>query len=169
MINAFGDEAERFALGLGSLEAVITTPERIVDAYMEAARRRERGERFYGMILADDARVTLAYNASLSILDQFADIDRRFQAFEMLAKGTVQIAGRPAAEVWAEAPLQFVLTEFSRLASAMLVRSYGEFAKIAERAGSYARPVERVFVEPPLPQFARVIADRPSVVVWAPY
>jgi hypothetical protein len=169
MINAFGAEAERYAQGLGDLEAVVTVPERIADAYLEALRRRERGERFYGMILADDPRVLLAYNASLSILDQFADIDRRAQAFEMLARGAVQIGGRPAAEVWAEAPLQTVLTEFYRLASAMLVRSYGEFAKIAERAGFYARPVERVLVEPALPPFERVIAERPTVVIWAPY
>ncbi|HVA33442.1 MAG TPA: glycosyltransferase family 2 protein, partial [Candidatus Baltobacteraceae bacterium] len=52
---------------------------------------------------------------------------------------------------------------------AMLVRSYGEFTKIAEQAGGYARPVERVLVEPVLPPFERVVADRPTVVVWAPY
>jgi hypothetical protein len=169
MLRAFGDGAERYARGLGDLEGVVTEPEHIVEAYLEALRRRERGERFYGMILADDPRVALANNASLSIFTQFADVDMRARAFEMLAKGTVQVAGRAASQVWAEAPLQLVSTEFYRLASAMLVRSYAEFSKFAERSGGYARPVERVLVEPDLPRFDRRIAERPTVVIWAPY
>ena len=169
MISAFGAAAERYACGLGDIEAVVAEPDHIVPAYLEALRRRERGESFYGMLLADDTRVALAHAASLSILGQFSDVDRRAQAFEMLAQGKVVAGGRPIAEIWSEAPHHFLSAEFYRLAGAMLVRSYAEFAKFAERSGGFAPPVERVLVEPALPAFERVAPQQPAVVIWGPY
>jgi hypothetical protein len=169
MISAFGAAAQRYATGLGDLDAVVTDPEYIVEAYFEALQRRERGERFYGMILADDPRIALAYSVSPSILEQFPDIDLCSRAFAMLSNGTVQVGNRSAAEAWNDAPLQLVSSEFYRLAGAMLVRSYAEFSKFAERSGGFSRPVERVLVETALPTFERRIPDRPTIVIWAPH
>ncbi len=169
MITAFGAAAERYARGLGDIAAVVTDSAHLVEGYFEALRRRERGESFYGMVLADDQRVELAYNSALSIVGQFTDVDMRARAFEMLAKGAVQVGNRTAAEVWSEFPLQLVTAEFYRLATAMLVRSYTEFAKYAERAGGFTRPVERVLVETALPPFEHHASERPTVVIWAPY
>jgi hypothetical protein len=169
MISAFGAVAERYAAGLGDIDAVVTDPEHIIDAYFEALRRREQGEAFYGMILADDARVALAYSAAPSILEQFADIDLCARAFAMLSAGTVHVGTRPASEVWNEAPLQLVSSEFYRLAGAMLVRSYAEFSKFAERSGGFFRPMERVLVEPALPDFVRRLPEHPTIVIWAPH
>jgi Glycosyl transferase family 2 len=167
VISAFGPNAERYARGLGDLEAVITEPDQIVHAYLEAVARRARGESFYAMVLADDPRVALAYTAAGSIVDQFADVDRRVQAFEMLAKGGVQIGDRLASEIW-DAPLLLVVAEFYRLGSAMLVRSYTEFSKFIEQSRGLARPVERVLVEPALPQVERRLPETPTVVIWGP-
>ena len=170
MISAYGANAERYAHGLPGLDAVVTEPQHVVQAYFEALARRERGESFYGMILDEDPRVALAYGAAPSIVDQFADVDMRARAFAKLADGTVLVGGRTAAETWNElSPLRQVSAEFYRLASAMLVRSFTEFAKIAERMAGFPRPVERVLAEPPLPAFERVLPGHPCVVVWAPH
>ncbi len=169
MISAFGAGAERYAAGLGDISAVVADIGHIVPAYWEAARRRERGESFYGMLLADDARIAFAYAASQSILDQFTDPDRIAQAFKMTSEGTVQAGGRPASEVWSQTPLQLVSEEFYRIAGAMLVRSYAEFAKFAQRSGAFAQPVERVLVEPALPHFRREAQTGPAAVIWGPH
>jgi hypothetical protein len=168
MISAFGDLAKLYATGLGDMDAVITTPEHVPHAYMEALRRRERGELCYGMILSDDPRVTLAYNAAASIIAQVPDIDLRRRAFDGLAAGTLNVDGRPAKDVWNDQPMHLVQTEFFRVTGAMLVRSYAEFASFAQRSALFTRPVERVLVEPKLPVLERIIPDIPTVVVWAP-
>lgn len=167
MISTFGPTAERYARGLGDIDAVVTEPNHLVPAYLEALRRRERGESFYGMLLVDDARVALAYGTALSIVDQFADFELRERAFSMLSTGAVNLGSRLASEVWSE-PLPLAAVEFLRLASAMLVRSYAEFTALVGRSGGVARPVERVLVEPPLPEIVRVRPERPAVVIWAP-
>jgi Glycosyl transferase family 2 len=167
VISAFGAAAERYARGLGDLDAVVTEPDAIVHAYLEAAARRARGESFYAMVLADDPRVSLAYSAAQSIFTQFADVDLRAHAFETLAKGAVSVGDRPAAEIW-NTPLQLVVAEFYRLGSAMLVRSHTEFSKFLEQSRGFARPVERVLVVPELPHFERRLPDVPTVVVWGP-
>ena len=170
MISAFGPYAERYARGLGELDAVITEPEHVVRAYIEALRRRERGQAFYGMLLVDDPRVSFAYGAALSIVNQFSDVDMRERAFAMLSKGTVQIDGRPASAVWSDIPPYLQATiEFYRLCSTMLVRSYAEFSAFTQRAGGFARPVERVLSESRLPHFTAIVPERPTVVVWAPH
>jgi Glycosyl transferase family 2 len=170
MISAFGEKAQRYAAGLDDLEVIIAEPEQLFHAYFEALRRRERGESFYGMILADDARVALAYNVSLSIVTQFPDIDIRERAFAALAAGTVQVGDRTAADVWNETPpYHLVAIEFYRLCSAMLVRSYTEFAAFAQRSNGFARPLERVLSEPALPGFEHTVPPRPAVVVWGPH
>jgi hypothetical protein len=169
VITAFGETAQRYARGLSELNAVVTDIHSLVPAYLNALERRSRGESFYGMILADDRRVSLAYGTSLSIVRQFADIDVRMQAFDMLSGGTVRVGDRTAAEIWSETPLLHVCNEFYRLATGMLVRSYADFTKYAERPGALVRPVERVLVETVLPGFERVLPTTPAVVIWAPH
>jgi hypothetical protein len=169
MIRAFGDAAQRYARGLGDIDAIVTEPEHLYRAYFEALQRRERGESFYGMILADDPRVALAYNASLSIVTQFADVDVRERAFSALSAGTVNVGERSAADVWNETPpWHLAALEFYRLCAAMLVRSYTEFAAFAARSGGFARPVERVLSEAAIPAHERAQPERPGVIVWGP-
>jgi hypothetical protein len=168
MISAFGDLAKLYATGLGDMDAVITTPDQLVYAYMEALARRERGETCYGMILNDDPRVTLAYNAAASIIAQVPDIDLRRRAFDGLAAGTLNVDGRPARDLSSEHPMHLVQTEFFRVTGAMLVRSYAEFGAFAHRSSLFTRPVERVLVEPILPNLERIVPEVPTVAVWAP-
>jgi hypothetical protein len=168
MIAAYGERARRYAHGLGALDAIIAENEQLGPAYVEAAQRRERGESFYTMILADDARVSLAYAVAPSILGQFGDIDAREYAFGQLAQGAIRIDQRPAAEVWSETPFLHVANEFYLLGNAMLVRSYSEYLRIAEALPHLPRPVERVLIEPALPAFERRRPERPTVVVWGP-
>ena len=170
MIRAFGDAAERYVRGLGAIDAIVTEPEHLYLAYLEALRRRERGDVFYGMIIADDPRVALAYNVSLSIVTQFADADMRERAFAALSTGTVNVGSRSASDLWSETPPWHLAgLEFLRLCSAMLVRSYTEFAAFAATSGGFARPLERSLSVPQLPVHERIRPDRPGVVIWGPH
>jgi hypothetical protein len=169
MISAFGTRATRYANGLGDLDAVITEPEHIGQAYLEAFARRERGEAFYAMVLADDPRVNIAYASAPSIVASFTDIDQRESAFRSLADGSITINGRKAAQMWNDRPFTHVANELYLLANAMLVRSYAEYAAIAATLPHVARPVERVLVEPTLPAFTQRRPTHPTVVVWGPH
>lgn len=170
MISAFGPVAERFAAGLGDLEAVIAEPGTILPAYLAAVERRSRGETFYGMVLEDDRRVEFAYSIAGEIAGQKADPDERDLFFAALANGSLPINGKSAAEHWAPEPgWQGIRAEFYGLCDAMLVRSYAEYARLAQGFGRLARPAARVLVEPVVPPFERVAGERPAVVVWAPH
>jgi hypothetical protein len=169
MITTYGERALRFARGLGDIDAVIAENEHLGPAYLEAFRRRERGESFYTMIIADDARVSLAYASAPSILGNVGDIDMREHAFGQLARGTISIDGRAASDIWSETPYLHIANEFHLLGNAMLVRSYAEYMRITDTLPHLPRPVECVLSEPALPAFERRRPQRPTVVVWAPY
>jgi glycosyltransferase involved in cell wall biosynthesis len=175
MISAFGERAQRFAHGLGDIDAVIADPELIGQAYLEAVRRRERGAAFYGMILTDDPRVLLGYRVGSQITAAVADYDRCRGSFDMLRDGSLVVDNQRADTFWrGDETAQCISTEFLSLCDAMLVRSFEELHRInrwfANPVVSRAlRPVERVVSEADVPVVERVRPDRPTVVLWAPY
>jgi hypothetical protein len=169
MISAFGAGARRYAAGLGPLNAVIADAAEVPRAFIEGVARRERGEAYYAMVLADDRRVEFAYGVSDGLTAQVTDVDLRRRVFAQLADGTLRVNERTASDYFAEtSPMQLATAEFYILANAMLVRSYTEFAPLAAALGHTPRPVERVLIDVALPPVTRVMPDRPSVVVWAP-
>ena len=96
MISAFGSAAERYARGAGDLDAVITELEYVDQAYVEAVRRRERGEAFYGMLLVDDPRTKMAYGLAAALVAQVKGPDERRLALDQLAGGGLVVNGKPA-------------------------------------------------------------------------
>ena len=169
MTRAFGSRAERYARRLpGDLHVIVTEVEHLAEAYLEAVARRERGAGFYGMILFDDRRATLAGGVVTQILQQTPDHDARLVHAAHYAGGQLPIAGRPAAEIWAAVPPEIaaLAPDFFQLAGAMLVRSCAEAARWATLLPRL-RPWHRVLCEPVLPD-VRAGTNGASVVVWAP-
>ena len=169
MISAFGPRAVRYARGLDrGLNLILTEPEFIGAAYVEAVAQRERGVRFYGMVLFDDRRAALAGSVAAQILHAVGDHDSRLAHMLAYAHGKLPIDGQPSRDVWsAIAPeISKLAPEFFGLADAMLVRSFAE----AERWRTFLRrlrPFERVLCEPTIPDVS-ARASGPAVVVWGP-
>jgi Glycosyl transferase family 2 len=174
MISAFGSRAKRYAPLLGDLDAVICEQESIGEAYLEAVRRRETGETFYGMLLVDEPRVAFGYRHGGEILAQIADFDRRRLIIDQLALGNLPINGTRAGDLWAlDAGFERVAVEFLGLCDATLVRSFAEYGRIADMFARNVirrptRPVERVLARASVPDVPRTRPLRPGVVVWPP-
>lgn len=174
MISAYGARANYYALTLGDINAVISDSTHVPEAYLEAVLRRERGERFYGMVLADDPRVGYAYQFVDQILGQIPDFDSRRGFMEQLTEGTAVVNGVPVAQQWNEdIALRRIGSEFFALSDAMLVRSWTEYARLATWFTSgIKRPVrsaERILGTSLVPVVKRVRPERPGVVIWAPH
>ena len=174
MISAFGARAERFAAGLGDMDAVITEPAQLGLAYQEAVRRRERGEAFYGMVLTDDPRVLLTWSVAHQIVTQVTDYDAARIVMDQLRDGELPLNGARADTLWqTDAGVQCVAVEFFALCDAMLVRSFAELERLRgwfarREVARPLRPIERVAVEGTVPSVTRTQPERPGVVVWAP-
>lgn len=169
MISAFGPNAERYARGLGDRSVIVAEPDFVAGAYLEAVRRRERADPFYGLLLYDDPRAALAAAVAPQLLDQVPHYDYRLHVFRDLAKDELTVNGLKSREIWSVAPagIEHVAPEFLRLCDAVLVRSHAEYARVVA-ACKVARPVERVLVEPSLPDVVPAPAE-PGIVVWAPF
>jgi hypothetical protein len=178
MIRAFGARAERYAHTLGDVDAIVTEPSELVPAYLEAVRRRGTGEPFYGMVLADDPRVTFGYRFGQQILSGFDDYDVRRSVAQQLCAGSLQLNdGARADRLWTpNANETHLAIEFLGLCDAMLVRSWNEFgAQCAWFDASPVkrpyRPVERILgasAVPAVPDAMRRAPEVPTVLVWAP-
>ena len=174
MISSFGPNATAYARRLGEMDAIIADPEFIGVAYREAVRRLELGQSFYGLVCIDDPRVSFGYRHGAEILAQLPDYDLRRTVMDELTSGKLLINGKPADTVWPLEPaFTHVSTEFLWLCDALLVRSFVEYARIAEWFASGGilrplRPVERVLARTEIPVVARVRPERPCVIVWAP-
>ena len=127
MIHAFGTRAYRYAHSLGDINAVVTdlTDVDLVQAYLEAVRRRGTGEPFYGMVLADDPRIAFGYRVGQQILSSLDDYDDRRSITQQLCAGSLQLNdGERADELWKpDTNLEYLATEFLSLCDATLVRS----------------------------------------------
>jgi hypothetical protein len=169
VIAAFGAGAELFAEGLGDLEAVITDTSTIAQAYLEAVRRRERGESFYGMVLYNEPRAQTTLGNAWNVLAQIGDFDGRRLALDRLGAGTLLLGAQPAAELWSvPAETKQRIDEFLSLANGVLVRSYAEAARLAAFSAR-PRSIEPVLSEPKIPAAQPGVGGGPGVVIWAPY
>jgi hypothetical protein len=175
MIAAFGPTATRYAATIGDVDAIVADLEYVGQAYLEAVRRRERGEAFYGMILSDDARMKLGSPIAEQIVARNADYDARRIVFDRLAMGELPVDGTRIDALWSQPTGNDGLAvEFFGLCNAMLVRSFAE----ARRLGRFfdlmhprrqLRPLYRVLGSPAVPEVRRIPPDRPGVVIWAPH
>ena len=174
MIAAFGPAATAYASRLGDIEAVICDPDFLGVAYIEAARRREIGALFYGLVVADDPRLAFGYRHTQAILAQVPDYDERVRVIDQFASGQLKINGQRCDTLWPLDPRsEHLFVEFLSLCDRLLVRSYKEHARIN---GWFARapmlrplrPVERILAQATVPIVERVRPERPGVVIWGP-
>jgi len=169
-LKAFGAFAAAYARGLGDLDAIVSDVPMLADAIVEAILRRERGERFYGMVLLDHPGPAATRLNANGALTGVADYDLQQLVLDQLALGIATTAdGKPVRDYWTIAPeVAKLMEDFYGLTDAMLVRSFTEYARLAEFSGLFMRSVERVLVEPRLPAVERALPRSPAVVVWAP-
>ncbi len=174
MISAYGPRATAYVARLGEIEAIVTEPDWIGQAYLEAVRRRELGHAFYGLVLVDDPRLTFGYKHGEEILSQCVDYDQRRWVVEQLVTGGLPINGKRADSVWPTDPaLENIIVEFLWLCDALLVRSFAEYERIVAMHARHPNPrplhaVERVLAAASVPAPERVRPQRPGIVVWAP-
>ena len=170
MISSYGPAARRHELALGDINAIITEPTSIVSATIEAIRRRERGEAFYGMLLLDEPRTRAVESVGSSLLLVESDPDRRLLYLDQLGDGKLVVNGQPASAMFEpgfDSSLKQTATEFFTLSSAVLVRSFTEYARIFPYL-QRPRSVERFVAVPEVPRAERsLLPESPSVVVWA--
>lgn len=175
MISTFGAEAVRYARGLSDLDAVVTTIDRIADAFLEAVKRRHAGRPFYAMVLFDDPRIAFGYAFGEAILATEPDYDRRRLLIDQLTRGTLVVDAGRVDGLWKiDSMVEGVVTEFYALADAALVRSYAEAARVN---AMFARvtprrplpPLVRILAAADVPQPVRVRPELPGVVVWGPH
>ncbi|HEV8022122.1 MAG TPA: glycosyltransferase [Candidatus Lustribacter sp.] len=171
MISTFGARAEEFGHRLGGrdLDAVITDFAQISLAMVEAIRRREQGQSFYGMVLLEEPRTNAIMAAAADVLSQVSDPDEKRVSLDQLTDGRLKIGiDQTSSALWAEdESVGRALREFVLLPDAMLVRSFTEYARLLPLCLRPPR-VEPVVAEPVVPEVMRVVPSRPSIVVWAP-
>lgn len=172
MISTFGTGAYEFASGLAAadIDAVITEVAALPAAIIEAVRRREQGQLFYGMLLFEDPRSRAIFVTASAVLSQIPDPDTKRLALTRLAAGTLDIGeGKTSSAFWPPLDVQVAshIKEFFLLADAMLVRSFTEYARLAPLCKRKPR-VETIVADTVVPNVLRSIPHRPSVVVWAP-
>ena len=168
MISAFGVRAQAFAAGMGDLDAIVTDTDSLGAAFLEAVRRRELGESFYGMVLYSEPRVRTILGVAHKVLEQVPHFDDRRIALNRLANGRLIVDGKPVEELWTAVEESVPpMREFLSLSNAMLVRSYAEAERLAALVPPL-RSIEPVLVEPGVPDVGPRLGSRPGVVVWAP-
>lgn len=174
MLSSFGPKAAALAPRLGDIDAVVTDREVIGHGYVEAVRRREAGQSFYGLVTFDDPRIAFGYAYADQILAQLTDYDVRVHVCEQLAAGTLVINGKRAEEHWVpDRAVDQVSAEFLWLCDALLVRSFAEYERLAALWARHPMhrpmpPVERILGDAAVPLVERVRPERPGIVVWAP-
>ncbi len=172
MINAYGEAALAVARRMPDIEAIVTDVGNLPTAYLEALRRRQAGEAFYGLLLTDDPHDRALALLAPAILADTPDDDRRRQIFMRIAFGTLAMNGESVAKFLDEPPIRDDASrrfaeEFLLLCPALLVRSSMEERRLAAVLPRM-RPLQRAVFEPALPDVGRRPRRRPTIVVWAP-
>ncbi len=172
MISAFGAEAERCAALMGDVDAIVTEPSRLADAYLEAVRRRVAGERFYGMLLLGENRDRTMSMLAPAVLSATDDPDYQRSTLSGIGKGGVKVNGKAGSEWLAEPDLadpteRAAAAEFLLLCPALLVRSLAEYQRVSALR-QRPREFELIVLEPNVPRVERRPPDRPGTVIWAP-
>ena len=157
MIEAFGPPAQRYAEGLGDLDAIVAGRGNLHAAVIEAMRRRHLGELFYGMLLLDDPHDSAVTALAPAVVAQTEDDDLRRRLLNNVNPAESGLTPHDARAAY----------EFLNLCPALLVRSSLEYERISNIL-SRRRPFEIVVLEPQLPDVERRLPERPAVVIWAP-
>ena len=167
MISAFGPKAERYGAVLAGRNVVIAEPAHILPAYLEAIRRRECGESFYGMLLMEEQRTRVIELVAPAIFAQLPGFDERRGAMDQVGRGDAIVNGKPVRELFTaiDPTMHQVTAEFFLLSNAVLVRSHTEYARI-NALGGRPRAFERIVAVPVLPPIERRRPVRPGIVVW---
>jgi hypothetical protein len=172
VISAYGDAAQIVARRMPDIDAIVTDVDNLPAAYLEALRRRQAGEAFYGLLLTDDPYDRVLAFVGPAILAETADDDQRRQIFTRIAVGTLAMNGESVTKFLDEPairdePSRRFAAEFFLLCPALLVRSSMEERRLAPMFPRM-RPLQRAVFEPVLPDVVRRPSRRPTVVVWAP-
>ena len=168
MTKFFGASAERLAGRLpDGLHAIVADETAMASAYREAVSRRERGERFYLLLLFNDRRVGICNNYVNALNVQYTDPDDRFVLAEQLAQGTLQINGQSITGLWSGPnPYAHAMKELASLSDELLVRSFAEYDRLLA-AGCFPRQFRRILLEPAAPPIEPRAAGDRCVAVWA--
>jgi hypothetical protein len=173
VISVFGPAAERYAAGMGDVDAIVVEPPRLVDGYVEAVRRRTAGESFYGMLLLEENRDRTMSLLAPGVLLETTGPDFQRAALNGIGTGSVTVNGRPARE-WLDEPdlgdptQRMAAGEFLLLCPTVLVRSLAEYRRVSAMWARRQRPFDLIVVEPALPAVERRSPARPGIVIWAP-
>jgi hypothetical protein len=163
----FGPLAEAVAGRLpAGLHAIVDDETGVTGAYREAVRRRERGERFYLLLLADDRRVTVCNKFVNALNVQYTNGDDRQVLADQLSKGLLKINGEVVANHWLGAhPFGQAARELAGLCDELLVRSYSEYERLLT-FGCFPKQFRRILLKPNVPAMEPHPALTPCVVVW---
>ena len=102
MISTYGPQAQRYAPALGDVDAIVTEPAYVLEAYIDAVRRRYAGELFYGMLLLEENRDRVVSAFAPAVLAQTQDDDRRRWLLNNVDSEGITINGRRGCDVLAE-------------------------------------------------------------------
>ena len=167
MISLIGALAESIGGALPpDLEVVAFDVSAAGTAFIECARRRELGLRFYTLPLADDLRVATYSRVAATLNAQVTDADMRYAYARELAAGVLVVNGAPAGDLVAtDARPWEMVYETVLLSDELLVRSHGEYAEHYARALPGHR-MRRILLTPSIPAFEADHKAGTSVVIW---
>ncbi len=154
------------------MSAIVTDVSKVIDAYLEAIRRRALGESFYGLVIVDPIGDRTMTTLALSVQGETQDPDRQRQILDTFSSGRVILGGKSGKE-WLSVPdvdeqlSRQSVTEFLGMSSGILVRSAHEYSRLLGLM-RHPKPYEVVVVEPSLPPAERRPAKRPGVILWSP-
>ncbi|HTX03613.1 MAG TPA: glycosyltransferase, partial [Candidatus Acidoferrales bacterium] len=167
-IDVFGPKAEQVARRLPELSAVLTDVSHLLHGHERLIRRRMEGKPFYGMLLWDDRRATIARNFASALLAQFLHLDDRHAAFDALANGTLSANGVQVSALAAfNQEARSLAAEFARLSNTQLFFSEAERERFVNTFG-VRRNAEIIDLPHELPNFDRTKPADLTVVIWAP-
>jgi hypothetical protein len=166
----FGKRAERLRGALPpGVEALVFDEDRVAEAAREAVRRRERGERFYGLALLDEPRVRACNSVAVALNASLHDAGQRQAAFAALAQGVLGVNGGPVSQLWDAARAAHSLTTVNyalSLCDEVLVRSFLEYRRYTQLRHFNGRGFRRLLLAATLPEVEPAGAAGETVLVW---
>ena len=168
MISVVGPQAERILTALPpELDVVAFDVNTVQHAFIECMRRRELGQRFYALPLADDLRLEKYTGVAAMLIDQIPDADMRYAYALQLGAGSLGVNGAPASALIATDPrLWDLIYQTILLSDGLLVRSFAEYTTYYA-ADLPGHRVRRILLAPSFQMFEPTPVRASSVVIWA--
>ena len=170
MLSTFGPHADRIRSALPSgLNAVVYDEDNVGMAVLDAVGRRERAERFYGLALVDDLRVSICNQVANELNVAPGDFAARGTRIGALGRGELVVNGEPVRNFWDPNKASERFTKVNNvqgLCDEVLFRSYFEYATYARHPRSNAGRFRVIKLADGVPAFERQPDKRPSVLVW---